>query len=282
MRKLYRVLVAALILSFSVVSGAEAQAKLEKLWLTEGLRVPESVFVYRDDRSSYLFVSQIDGDPSIVDGQGAIAKMSLKGEIIDAEWVKGLDAPKGMGVFGGKLYVADITRVVVINIKKAEIEKKINIPGAVFLNDISIDQQGVVYVSDTRTGKVHRINGNKADDYLTSLENANGLRTLGSTLIVGAGTHLYLVDKGKNRLQIATGFAQAIDGVDSINRGDFIVSCWQGLIYYVHLDGKLDLLLDSQAAKINTADISYDQETQTLYVPNFSKNSVTAYKVNMK
>src|SRR6187402_465391 len=141
MRKLYRVLVAALILSFSGVSGAQAQAKLEKLWLTEGLKVPESVFVYRDDKSSYLLVSQIDGDPSVVDGQGAIAKMSLKGEIIDAGWVKGLNAPKGMGVFGGKLYVADITRVVVINIKKAEIEKKLNIPGAVFLNDITIDQQ---------------------------------------------------------------------------------------------------------------------------------------------
>lgn len=282
MRMLYRVLVAALTISFSIVSGAQAQAKLDKVWLTEGLKVPESVFVYRDEKSSYLLVSQVDGDPGLVDGQGAIAKMSLSGEIIAADWVSGLDAPKGMGMFGGKLYVADITKVVVINIKKAEIEKRISIPGAVFLNDISVDQQGVVYVSDTRTGKVHRIKDGKVDDYLTGLDNANGLRALGGSLVVGAGTHLYLVDKSKNKLQIAGGFAQAIDGVDSINRGDFIVSCWQGLIYYVHLDGKLDQLLDSQAAKINTADISYDPETQTLFVPNFSKNSVTAYKVIMK
>jgi len=37
--------------------------------------------------------------------------------------------------------------------------------------------------------------------------------------------------------------------------------------------------LDSQKEGINTADIAYDETSKMLYVPNFSKNSVTAYKV---
>lgn len=261
------------------VVGASAQPSLERLWLTEGLAVPESVLVYRNGKAGFLFVSQIDGDPSAMDGQGSIAKMSLDGDLDKTDWVTGLNAPKGMAVFDGKLYVADINQLVVINIKSAEIEKKITVPSAQFLNDVTVDFKGTIYISDTKTNKVHRYEKDVVDDYLLKAESANGLKAIGSNLILGAGTHLYLVDKDKNRLQIAAGFAQPIDGVESVGKGDFLVSCWQGLLYYVHLDGKVELLMDSQKEAINTADIGFDSVTQTVYVPNFAKNSVTAYKV---
>jgi hypothetical protein len=269
----------ALFVGYCVVATplAWAQSKLEPLWLTEGLKTPESVLVYREGKSNFLLVSQIDGDPSTADGQGGIARMNASGELEDAEWITGLNAPKGMAAQNGKLYVADINEIVVINIKKADIEKKIPVPGAVFLNDVTIDSGGVVYVSDTRTNKVYRLKDGAVDEYLTNVESANGLKAIGRTLIVGAGTHLYLYDEKKNRLQIASGFAQAIDGVESVSRGDFLVSCWPGLLYYVHTDGKVELLQDSQAAKINTADIGYDAASGNLYVPNFGKNTVSAY-----
>lgn len=259
-----------------------AQSKLEALWLAEGLKVPESVLVYREGRNSFLLVSQIDGEPSTADGQGGIARLGFSGELDDAEWVTGLNAPKGMAAQNGKLYVADINEIVIINVKKAEVEKKIPVAGAVFLNDVTIDSAGVVYVSDTRTNKVHRLKNGVVDDYLTNVESANGLKAIGRSLIVGAGTHLYLYDDKKNRLEIASGFAQGIDGVESVNRGDFLISCWPGLLYYVHTDGKVELLQDSQAAKINTADIGYDATTNSLYVPNFAKNTVTAYSFTVK
>lgn len=268
-----------LLSSLGVISEVNAQPFLEKLWLTEGLSVPESVLVYRNGRANFLFVSQIDGDPSVVDGKGGIAKMKLNGEIDDLNWVTGLNAPKGMAVFEGKLYVADINQLVVINIKSAEVEKKIIIPGAQFLNDVAIDLSGTVYISDTKTNKVYRYQKDTLDDYVVKAESANGVLAIGSNLVVGAGTHLLLIDKNKNRLQIAAGFAQPIDGIESVGKGDFLVSCWAGLIYYVHIDGKLDLLIDSQKDGINTADIGFDSQTQTLFVPNFAKNSVTAYKV---
>jgi outer membrane protein assembly factor BamB len=263
-----------------VVSSANAQPTLEKLWLTGGLSVPESVLVYRNGKANFLFVSQIDGDPSAMDGKGGIAKMTLGGEIENLNWVSGLNAPKGMAVFDGKLYVADINQLVVINIKSAEIEKKIIIPGAQFLNDVAIDSNGAVYISDTKTNKVYRYQKDMLEDYVVKAESANGLKVIGSNLVVGAGTHLLLIDKNKTRLQIAAGFAQAIDGIESVGKGDFLVSCWAGLLYYVHLDGKLDLLIDSQKDGINTADIGFDNITQTVFVPNFAKNSVTAYKLS--
>ena len=263
----------------SIIFSASAQPSLEQLWITEGVSVPESVLVYRKGKANFLLVSQIDGESNTKDGKGGIAKMSLKGELDDVDWVTGLHAPKGMAHFDGKLYVADVDELVVINIKSAEIEKKITVPGAIFLNDVTVDYKGTIFVSDMKTGKIHRYANNVLSDYFTKIENVNGLKAIGQNVVVGADTHLYLIDSNKNRLDIASGFARGIDGVESINRGDFIVSCWEGLLYYVHLSGKVDVLLDSQKAAINTADIGFDDVTQTLYVPNFLKNSVTAYKV---
>lgn len=264
-----------------MASTASEQSSIKPLWRTEGLSVPESVLVYRQGKTSYLLVSQIDGDASVADGKGGIAKMKLDGSLDDINWITGLNAPKGMASFDGKLYVADINELVIINIKSAAIEKKIAVPGAVFLNDVTVDLKGTVYISDTRTHKVHRYENNVMDEYLVSMDNANGLKAITSNLIVGAGTHLYYVDKNKNRLEIASGFAQNIDGVESANKGDFLVSCWAGLLYYVHLSGKVDLLLDSQKEGINTADIGFDSSSQIVYVPNFSSNSVTAYQVTI-
>lgn len=267
--------------SIFLVNSAAAAPALEKLWMTEGLNVPESVLVYRSGKLNYLFVSQINGDPSAVDGNGSIARLNFNGEVDEPNWVSGLNAPKGMGTYQGKLYVADINEIVVIDIKSAKIEKRIVIPGAQFLNDIAIDTRGTVFVSDTKTNKVHRYEKGALEDYLVKVESANGLKVLGPNLVVGAGSHLYLVDKNKNRLQIASGFAQGIDGIEPVGKGDFLVSCWAGLLYYVHLNGKLDLLIDSQKEGINTADIGFDSQTQTVFIPNFSKNSVTAYKLIM-
>ncbi len=267
--------------SFFMISTVSAQANLEQLWLTEGLSVPESVLVYRNGRANFLLVSQIDGESNTKDGKGGIAKMSLDGELDDANWVTGLNAPKGMAHFDGKLYVADVNELVVINIKSAEIEKKVIVPGAVFLNDVTVDAKGTIFVSDMKTGKIHRYLNNVLEDYLTKIENVNGVKAVGPNLVAGAGPHLYLFDNKKNRLDIASGFAQGIDGVESMNKGDFLVSCWAGLLYYVHLGGKIDVLLDSQKEGINTADIGFDSVTQTVYVPNFLKNSVTAYKVSV-
>jgi hypothetical protein len=179
----------------AMVFSASAQPSLEQLWLTEGMSVPESVLVYRNGRVNFLFVSQIDGEPNAKDGKGGIAKMSLKGELDDANWVTGLNAPKGMAHFDGKLYVADVDELVVINIKSAEIEKKITVPGAIFLNDVTVDAKGAIFVSDMKTGKIHRYLNNVFDDYVTKIENVNGLKVIGLNLVVGAGTHLYLIDK---------------------------------------------------------------------------------------
>jgi len=258
---------------------ALAQHRLEQVWITPDLPTPESVLYVADKKRPFLFVSLIDGQGDATDGQGGIATLTTDGKVIDKNWLTGLNAPKGMAIFQNHLYVADLTALVVIDIKKQTLIKKIPIPGAVFLNDVTVNSSGVVFVSDTRTNKIHRIEQDAASVYLENINSANGLKVFGSNLIVGAGSELLLVGADKKPLTLAKGFAQAIDGIEMTKRGEFIVSCWPGLVYYVYSDGKIELLIDSQAQKINTADIGFDPNTQRVFVPNFFKNTVTAYQL---
>ena len=268
-------------LPLCLLLGVQAQAakQLEPLWQTADLPTPESVLYVADKKSPYLFVSLIDGQGDVVDGKGGIAKLTTEGEVIDKEWITGLNAPKGMALYKNHLYVADITELVIIDIEEEKVIKKIPVVDSVFLNDVTVNSSGIVYVSDTRTNKVHRYQNGKVELYLDNVTSANGLKALGSNLVVGAGQELLLVDAKKNRLVIAKGFESGIDGIEMIERGEFIVSCWVGLVYYVHGDGRLELLIDSREEKINTADIGYDPTNKHLFVPNFFKDTVTAYQL---
>lgn len=268
-----------LLLLIPLALPALAQHKLEQAWLTPDLPTPESVLYVRVGGEPYLFVSLIDGQGDAVDGKGGIAKLSTDGEVIDKNWHTGLNAPKGMAIYQNHLYVADLSEVVVIDIKKRSLVKKIPIAGAVFLNDVTVNSNGVVFVSDTRTNKIHRIENDEPGLYLENMTSANGLKVFGSSLIIGAGTELLLVGADKKPLTLAKGFAQGIDGIEMTTRGEFIVSCWAGLVYYVYSDGRIEVLMDSQTQKINTADIGFDPNTRRVFVPNFFKNSVTAYQL---
>lgn len=277
-QKLGCVLASAL-LPFLAASVNAESVKLEQLWSTKELRTPESVLVHKAGKDKFLLVSEIEGDGAALDGKGGIAKLSMSGEILDQDWVRGLNAPKGMAVHGKKLYVADVNELVVVDLASQKIEAKIKVSDSVFLNDVAVDEAGVVYVSDTRTNKIHRFVDHKPEVFLENIASANGLYTSGKNLIIGAGSTLLSVGPDKKQTELASGFESGIDGIEMTKPGEFLVSCWVGLMYYVHADGRIEKLIDSREDKINTADIGYDREKNLVFVPNFLKDSVTAYQL---
>jgi len=251
------------------------QHKLEKIWETDAIvAVPESVL----PEKNILFVSLIDGGAWDADGKGGVGKLSLNGKDYDSTWITGLNAPKGLGRFGNLLYVADISDVVVIDISKGKISKKIPIEGASGLNDITVSDKGIVYVSDSKTFKIWRIEKDKPAVYLDDVKGANGLKAIGKDLIYAEGKMLMKADAKKKLTKIAE-VPQGIDGIEPVGNGDFIVSAWVGYIYYVHADGQFENLLDTHEQNKNTADIGYDPVKKIVYVPTFMGKSVAAYKL---
>jgi hypothetical protein len=256
---------------------AQSPQPLTKRWETDStLRVPESVLYYAPEK--VLFVSLIDGKSDEKDLKGFIAKVSTRGKIIQPDWAMNLSAPKGMGIYRNTLYVADLTEVVGIDLKTGKIFNRIPVAGAIFLNDITIDDNGIVYVSDSRTGKVHRIQGTTVSTHLENRMGVNGLLADGEDLMLAVKDTLYRADKTKKLTPITTGMDESSDGIVKTGN-DFIVSCWNGIIYRVKPDGSKTTLLDTRKEGSNTADIGFDPATKTLYVPTFLKNKVVAYQL---
>ena len=96
---------------------------LQKIWETDSIvAVPESVLP--DIKKNILYVSLVDGGGWDADGKGGVGKLAPNGTNYDSTWITGLNAPKGMGIYGDRLFVADINTVAVIDVKNGKIEKK--------------------------------------------------------------------------------------------------------------------------------------------------------------
>ncbi len=267
----------SIIILFNFLSTAviAQEHKLEKLWETDTvIAVPESVLPVKD----ILYVSLIDGASWNADGKGGVGKLSRDGKIIDTVWITGLNAPKGMGIVEKRLYVADMDQVVVIDINKGKIEKRIAIDSAKGLNDITISDKGIVYVSDSRMAKIWRIENDVPALYLDSVKGVNGLKAIGDDLYIGAGKLFLKADAKKQITQIAE-VPQGIDGIEPVGNGDFLLTAWMGYIWYVYAEGRVETLLETHEQKKNTADIGYDQQKRILYVPTFNAKTVVSYRL---
>ncbi|MDB5228140.1 MAG: ATP/GTP-binding protein [Bacteroidota bacterium] len=252
--------------------------QLQTIWETDAvLKTPESVLYY--PKGKFLFVSNIDGKPDEKDGKGSIGKIDLNGKIINVDWVSGLNAPKGMGIFQDKLFVADLTEVVVIDIAKEKIIQHIPVDSAIFLNDITIDKKGIVYVSDTRNFKVHKIENGKVTTFLENLQGPNGLLAVDDNLYILDRGNLLITDSSKKITKLADDMDKSTDGIEMVKPDQFVISCWSGIIYYVTADGDKQVLFDKRKEKINSADIGYHRESKTIFVPTFYGDRVIAYKL---
>jgi sugar lactone lactonase YvrE len=272
----------ALALAMSLITTAQADHKLTKTWESAAsLKVPESVRL--DAKRKVLYVSNIDGEPWNADGKGSIAKVGLDGKVIAAEWVTGLDCPKGLALSddGKWLYAADLGGIVVIDIEAGNIQKKIAIPEGIQLNDL-VNDNGTLYVSDSKGKKVYVVKDGAASVYLDDkvLKGPNGLLVHDGALHVLDNDSLNRVEKDKSLKVLASGMPGGADGLEHVKGGDFLVSVWSGAVWYVKADGSKDLLFDGKAEKTSTADIGWDPKTMTVYVPTFFKNTVIAFKVD--
>ena len=256
-------------------NSANAQHQLQKLWETDTIvAIPESVLYTKDG----MFVSLIDGAPWDADGKGGIARIAPDGKNYNGKWISGLHAPKGLGILGKNLYVADMSDVVVIDIKKGAVQKRIAIPGANGLNDITVSDKGTVYVSDSRAGRIWKIDNDNPQLFMDSVSGVNGLKAVGDNLLIGAGRSFISANPQKQVTKIAEA-PQGLDGIEPIGNGDYLTTSWSGFVYYIYADGRVETLLDATKEKKNTADIGYDPVKKILYIPTFNAKTVSAYQL---
>ena len=252
-------------------------------WESPGeFRVPESVCY--DIERGVIYVANINGRPDEKNGKGFISKLSLEGKIVRLKWIEGLSAPKGMGIAGGFLYVSDIDHVVKIDIEKNKIRKRYKAEGARFLNDISIDKTGNVYISGMVTNRIYRLKEGKVDVWLETgkLNTPNGLYVKNGNLLVGTKGAVLSIDLATKGISLFIENTGRIDGLVPDGNGNYFISDWYGHIHLVHPQKKMVTLLDTTPVKINAADIDFVIEKKLLLIPTFYDNRVVAYEVTRK
>ena len=256
--------------------------ELVEVWKTDTLfRVPECVIYDKDN--DVVYVSNMNDNPREKDGNGFISRLSTSGEILDLEWVADMSSPKGLGIYEGKLYVSDVDEVIVIDIAEGKIVERIVIEGAKMINDISIDSQGNLYVSDSDNNNIFLISNGVVSNWLSEGLNApNGVLVEGERLLIASmgSKDFASVNLATKEITVLTEAISKGDGIAKVSiPGHFLVTDWNGQVFMIYPDGSKVILLDTREAEIGAADIDYIPEKNLLLVPTFAKHHVVAYKL---
>jgi sugar lactone lactonase YvrE len=252
--------------------------KAEKNWESADILTTSESVCYNPETKE-IYVSCINGNPTDKDGNGFIAKISLTGDVIMQKWIIGMDAPKGMGISDGYLFVTDIDRIHKINIAEEKIVKEFKVENAQFLNDITVDPKGNVYISDMATFKIHQIAEDKLILYFEhdDIIKPNGLAFENGKLLIGTQNGIFSLDGKNKKLIHLVKDTGSIDGLEPDGKGNYIISDWSGKVQLVHPDKPAIELLNTTNDKINAADIEYIIDREMLLIPTFFDNRVTAY-----
>ncbi len=243
-----------------------------------GLATPESVLWYPE--ANVYLVSNIAGDPTTVDDDGFISRIRPDGSVETLRWIDGktdeveLSAPKGSALAGGLLLVTDITYIRRFDRKTGAAAGSIEVGGAQFLNDLAVDWTGAAWVSDTATGKLHRIPDPTSDTVETVLEvpgiNGVAIDEQGRVWAV-AKDELFRVGDGQ-RVDVQTLPAGGLDGLVAISGGEFLVSSWDAkAVWRGRPGGHFREIIEGIESP---ADIGFDKGRQLVLIPVFLEDAL--------
>ena len=277
-------------LSFS--SSLFATPVVEKKWeISSGVAQPESVAY--DAKSGMVFVSNIDGAPNQKDGKGFISLIDLDGNMKKLDWVSGLNAPKGMVSHRGNLYVSDIDELVVISIVEATVISKLHAASSIFLNDVTIDEKGIIYVSDMLANTIWRLKKSNFDVWVAgdALDYPNGLFAEKKRIVFGSwgkpkedfstdvAGHLKEISLSNKKVK-SLGAGNPIgnlDGVEADGSGGYWMTDWvAGKLLHMDKSGKVELILDMEPG---SADLLVLPEQNLIIIPEMNQNKISAYTI---
>lgn len=267
---------------------ARRHGSSREVWATpDTFLTSESVL--KDPRRPVLYVTSFDNEYAQKPGpSGYISRLAMDGHVLDHRWVDSLNAPTGMDIWRDTLFVAEREHLLAVDLATGAVAGRWAIPDPVFPNDLVIDGDGTVYISDTRTqdwadSRIYRFKDGRFDIFANEgISRANGLWIHDGWLIVGSSGDglLKKVELSTGRIETIVSLgAGIIDGIRVDRRGNYLVSHWEGQVYRISPDGEVVELLDALPLGWNTADFEYLPEENLLLIPTFMDNRVRAVRL---
>jgi sugar lactone lactonase YvrE len=190
--------------------------------------------------------------------------------------------------------VADVDELIEINAASGEIVNRYPAKGAIFLNDVAVDEDGTVYVSDTPMNTIWRLKDGTFEPWLAddALNGPNGLVVQGDKLVVasfgklpgpgqkqelGGLLAVDLKDQSVSKLGNGDVFGN-LDGLQLLQPGVYLVTDWAaGLLYRVDAKGKVERLIKLSKG---SADLIYLPDRKTVLIPIMLNNTLVAYTLD--
>jgi hypothetical protein len=250
--------------------------------VTGELKAPESAAF--DKAREVVYVSNYNpfGAPGAKDG--FLSRLSTDGEMLDLQWVEGLDRPTGLALRDNRLFVVERGGVAVVDVESGAIAERLSCPNEGMLNDIDVDPSGTIYVSDSRKNNIYRFENGNCEAWLEGwpLVGPNGLLVDGDKLVVGnlRGENLLVIDRRSKTVEADIELGSGmVDGVEADGEGGYIVSQYNGRVLRVQTSGETQVLVDATEAPIYCADLDYVPERGLLVVPSLMGGSLAAYEI---
>jgi DNA-binding beta-propeller fold protein YncE len=196
-----------------------------------------------------------------------------------------LISPKGMAIHQNTLYVADVYRVVGLDLKTGKKTFLHKFPKSSFLNDVDTSPDGKVYVSDTQNNLLYILT--PATDKVETIRDKALYRPNGLYYVkLDGAENLYIASfQPKAKIQVLNLKTKTItslpgtevplaDGITREIDGSWLVSSWgDSLIYKFSPDFTVRSSFYEKYR--SPADIFYSKENKELAVPHFETNQVS-------
>jgi sugar lactone lactonase YvrE len=260
---------------------------IKSVRLIADLPLPESAAVGSDGR---IYVSTMGERDNLTDG--AIVTIA---EGKATTFASGLGDPKGIAFWKGDLYVSDRTKVWKIPPSgKPDVFAEADdfpIP-PLFFNDLTIDDEGNIYVADSEDrkgqgGAVFKIDTNKKITTVVSAKDRpeikmpNGVLPDGNEHVLMAdfiAGILYRVSISDGSLEPLAAGLGAADGIVRDAKGNLYVSDWKGGHIYL-IPGGTGKPERIATGFVAAADICLSEDGKSLIVPDLTGGTVSTVSI---
>jgi DNA-binding beta-propeller fold protein YncE len=253
-------------------------------FITETLELTHCESAVYDAKNNIIYASLIGNREN---GDGSIATINTDGKLINAKFIDGLNDPKGIAITKDRLYVSDITELVEADLTTGKIIKKHTIDGIQFLNDVAIDNAGNVFVSDTSTSEIYKLD--KEGNFTLwladiALDNPNGLLITDNIMYVASwgsqqdGGRVSKIDMVTKSIDSISTIIGNLDGIRTYDKNRMIISDWNsGNIHLIDYNGNTEQVLQVGQS---VGDIDYIKEKKLLLLPMNKQSRLLFYKLN--
>ncbi|WP_417486722.1 SMP-30/gluconolactonase/LRE family protein [Maricaulis sp.] len=279
-------LAAGLALLGSLAHG-QSMPQADALWRSENVDRPEAVHVPVGSDWAYIGNQSGAGEETDPPGQGYVSRLNLETGEWQARWADGFDDPLGIVSQDGLLYMVDAGRhVVALDTDSGEeLDRWTLDVDNTFLNDIAIDPDGRIWVTDTRGGRVF---GLVEGAWRTLFEGApftgaNGIEYVDGWIYIvcssGVG-NLIRVQPDTLATELLLEGEGSLDGVVTDGRGGLVLSDLRGRLLHWSETAGLTVLDGFEDEDIMLNSIGGTPDGRFIFAPHWSSSQLSAYEIH--